>query len=76
MKIGVLGLIVSDLTDVDYNKIRWAADLGFHGVGAHLTVPADTVSDDTVATVKSVIADQNMDFLENLLRWNPPPPWL
>jgi sugar phosphate isomerase/epimerase len=70
MKIGVLGLIVGDLTDVDYNKIRWAAELGFHGVGAHLTVPADSVSAETVATVKSVIADQNIDFLQ---LWGPYP---
>lgn len=70
MKIGVLGLIVSDLTDVDYNKIRWAAELGFHGVGAHLTVPADTVADDTVSKVKSVMAGQDLEFLQ---LWGPYP---
>jgi sugar phosphate isomerase/epimerase len=64
MKIGLLGLIMSDLTDVDYNKIRFAAELGFHGLGAHLTVPAETVSDATAANVKTVIADQNLDFLQ------------
>ena len=70
MKIGVLGLIMSDLTDVNYNLIRRAVDLGFHGVGAHLTVPANTVSNKTAATVKSVIADQDVDFLQ---LWGPYP---
>jgi sugar phosphate isomerase/epimerase len=70
MKIGLLGLIVSDLTDVDYHKIRWAAELGFHGIGAHLTVPADRVSDKTAANVKAVFADQNMPFMQ---LWGPYP---
>ncbi len=70
MKIGVLGLIMSDLSDVDYNKIRWAAELGFHGVGAHLTVPADSITDERATTVKSVFADQNIPFLQV---WGPYP---
>ncbi len=70
MKLGLLGLIVSDLTDVNSNKIRWAAGLGFHGLGAHLTVPANTVSADTAATVKSVFADQGLEFLQ---LWGPYP---
>lgn len=70
MKIGLLGLIMSDLKDVDYNKLRFAAELGFHGVGAHLTVPASEVSDATAATVKSIFADQNMPFLQ---LWGPYP---
>jgi sugar phosphate isomerase/epimerase len=70
MKIGLLGLIASDLTDVNYNKIRFAAELGFHGLGAHLTVPADSISDETAATVKAVIADQKLDFLQV---WGPYP---
>ena len=70
MKIGVLGLIMSDLTNVDYNLIRKAVDLGFHGVGAHLTVPANTVSNKTAATVKAVIADQGIEFLQ---LWGPYP---
>jgi sugar phosphate isomerase/epimerase len=70
MKIGLLGLIMSDLSDVNYNKIRWAAELGFHGVGAHLTVPASTISDQTAERVKSVFADQNMPFLQ---LWGPYP---
>jgi sugar phosphate isomerase/epimerase len=64
MKIGLLGLIVGDLRDVTYNKIRFAAELGFHGLGAHLTVPAETISDRTIVTVKSMIGDQNQDFLQ------------
>jgi sugar phosphate isomerase/epimerase len=71
VKLGLLGLIESDLTDVNYNKIRWAAELGFHGLGAHLTVPAGAVSDETAHTVKSVIADQGLEFLQ---LWGPYPP--
>lgn len=70
MKFGLLGLIVSDLKDVDYNKIRWAAELGFHGLGAHLTVPATAISDDTAARVRAVFAEQNMPFLQ---LWGPYP---
>jgi sugar phosphate isomerase/epimerase len=70
MKIGLLGLIMSDLSDVNYNKIRWAAELGFHGVGAHLTVPASTISDETAEKVKSVFAQQSMPFLQ---LWGPYP---
>jgi sugar phosphate isomerase/epimerase len=70
MKIGLLGLIMSDLSDVNYNKIRWAAELGFHGVGAHLTVPASAISDETAEKVKSVFAQQSMPFLQ---LWGPYP---
>lgn len=70
MKIGLLGLIISDLSDVDYNKLRFAKDLGFHGLGAHLNVPADTISDETVETVKRVFAEQEMPFLQ---LWGPYP---
>jgi sugar phosphate isomerase/epimerase len=64
MRIGLLGLVVGDLSDVNYEKIRFAAELGFDGLGAHLTVPAETISDGIIATVKSVMADQNLDFLQ------------
>ena len=64
MKIGALGYIVGDLTDVDYNKIRWAADTGFHGLGAHLSVPAESISDRTIANARAAFADQGMEFLQ------------
>jgi len=70
MKIGLLGLIASDLTDVDYNKIRFAADLGFHGIGAHLNVPAHTIADKTAANVVAVFKDLNMPLLQ---LWGPYP---
>lgn len=70
MKIGLLGLVWSDWTDVDYNRIRFAAELGFHGVGAHLTVPASTISDELAARVKSVYVDQKMPLLQI---WGPYP---
>jgi len=70
MKIGLLGLIMSDFSDVSYDQIRFAADLGFHGIGAHLTVPASTISDETAQRVKGIFADQRMPFLQ---LWGPYP---
>lgn len=70
MKIGLLGLIMSDLSDVDYNMLRFASDLGFHGLGAHLTVPAGTISDETAERVKAVFDEQNMPLLQV---WGPYP---
>ncbi len=70
MKIGLLGLIVSDFSDVNYDKVRFAKDLGFHGLGAHLNVPADKISDETVERVKHAFAEQDMPFLQ---LWGPYP---
>jgi sugar phosphate isomerase/epimerase len=70
MKIGLLGLIMSDLSDVNYNTLRWAYDLGFHGVGAHLTVPADTISADIAANARSAFDSVGMPFLQ---LWGPYP---
>jgi sugar phosphate isomerase/epimerase len=70
MKIGLLGLVWSDWKDVDYNRIRYAGDLGFHGVGAHLTVPASTITDELAAHVKSVYDAQKMPLLQI---WGPYP---
>ncbi len=64
MKIGLLGLIVSDLSDVDYNKVRFAAELGFHGLGAHLSVPAATIPPDRATAAAAAIAAQGLDFLQ------------
>jgi len=70
MKIGLLGLINSDLNDVNYEKLRFAVELGFHGVGAHLTVPAETVSDEVAERVPKLFKDQNLPFLQ---LWGPYP---
>jgi sugar phosphate isomerase/epimerase len=70
MKIGLLGLVWSDWTDVDYNRIRFAVELGFHGVGAHLTVPARTITDELAAHVKATYDAQNVPLLQV---WGPYP---
>ena len=70
MKIGLLGLIKSDLQDVDYHKLKFAAELGFNGVGAHLNCPADTVSDQTANNARSAFDDQGLDFIQ---LWGPYP---
>ena len=71
MRFGVLGLIMSDLTDVTYEKVQWAVELGFRGLGAHLTVPAATIDDETVARARSVIDSVDLEFLQ---LWGPYPP--
>lgn len=70
MKIGLLGLIWSDWTDVNYNLLRYAVELGFHGVGAHLTVPARTIPDERAANVRAVFDAQNVPLLQ---LWGPYP---
>ncbi|MFN8377416.1 MAG: sugar phosphate isomerase/epimerase family protein [Anaerolineae bacterium] len=70
MKIGLLGLIWSDWSDVDYNRLRYAVELGFHGVGAHLTVPARTITDERAAAVRQVFDGQNVPLLQI---WGPYP---
>lgn len=70
MKLGVLGWILGDLTDVDYRKVRWLTEQGFHGSGAHLTVPAETVSATTAATVRALFDDHPLDLFQ---LWGPYP---
>jgi sugar phosphate isomerase/epimerase len=70
MKIGVLGMIMSDLTDVDYELARRIAELGFHGTGAHLTVPASSIAPDTAANVKALLDAVGVEFLQ---LWGPYP---
>jgi sugar phosphate isomerase/epimerase len=70
MKIGLLDLIWSDWTNVDYNRVRFAAELGFHMLGAKLNVPANTITDELASHVKSVYDAQNMPMLQ---LWGPYP---
>jgi sugar phosphate isomerase/epimerase len=70
MRFGVLGVIESDWTDVRYETIAFARELGFTGIGAHLTVPASTISDEVAETVRASIAGNDMDFLQV---WGPYP---
>ncbi len=70
MRLGVLGVIWSDWTDVGYERVAFARELGFSGIGAHLTVPAATVSDDVAENVRAAIAGNGMEFLQ---LWGPYP---
>jgi hypothetical protein len=49
MRFGLLGLIMSDWSDVTYELVAMARELGFRGLGAHLTVPASRITDETAA---------------------------
>jgi sugar phosphate isomerase/epimerase len=70
MRLGVLGIIWSDWTDVDEQQVAFARELGFSGIGAHLTVPASTISDELAANVRACIASNGLDFMQV---WGPYP---
>ncbi|MBP7964315.1 MAG: sugar phosphate isomerase/epimerase [Caldilineaceae bacterium] len=70
MKLGLLGWIVSDLQDVTYDMVRGVAELGFHGMGAHLTVPAATIPEATATTAARAVADVGLELLQ---LWGPYP---
>ena len=70
MRFGVLGVIWSDWTDVTYGSVAFARELGFCGIGAHLTVPASSVSDEVAANVRACIEGNHLEFLQV---WGPYP---
>jgi len=70
MRFGVLGIIWSDWTDVTYESVAFARELGFSGMGAHLTVPASTISDEVAANVRTCIDGNGLEFLQ---LWGPYP---
>jgi sugar phosphate isomerase/epimerase len=70
MRFGVLGVIWSDWTDVTYETAAFVRELGFRGLGAHLTVPASTISDDVAANVRDCIDANGLDFFQ---LWGPYP---
>lgn len=70
MRFGVLGVVWSDWTDVSYESIAFARELGFAGMGAHLTVPASTISDELAENLRSHIAGNNLEFIQ---LWGPYP---
>ncbi len=70
MRFGVLGVIWSDWTDVTHETVAFARELGFKGIGAHLTVPASTVSHEVAANVRASIDGNGLEFLQV---WGPYP---
>jgi sugar phosphate isomerase/epimerase len=70
MKLGALGIIWSDWRDVTTDTVRFAADLGLQGIGAHLTVPAAGVAPQTAARVAGLVADHGLELLQI---WGPYP---
>ncbi len=70
MRFGVLGVIWSDWTDVTYETAAFARELGFSGIGAHLTVPASTISDELAERVRSSVEGNGLDFIQV---WGPYP---
>ncbi len=68
MRIGLLGLIASDFTDVDAPMLDRARRFGFSALGAHSTVPADDIADHVVDDVRKAIADSSLHLLQ---AWGP-----
>ncbi|HZW00289.1 MAG TPA: sugar phosphate isomerase/epimerase [Candidatus Deferrimicrobium sp.] len=70
MRFGVLGVIWGDWTDVTHETVAFARELGFSGIGAHLTVPASTVSHEVAVRVRASIDGNGLEFLQV---WGPYP---
>jgi sugar phosphate isomerase/epimerase len=70
MRFGVLGIIWSDWSDVTYESVAVARELGFRGIGAHLTVPASTISEAVAANVRACIGGNDLEFIQ---LWGPYP---
>jgi sugar phosphate isomerase/epimerase len=70
MRFGLLGLIMSDWSDVTYELVAMARELGFRGLGAHLTVPASRITDETAARVRKAVDDNGLEFFQV---WGPYP---
>jgi len=70
MKFGVLGWIMSDLSDVDEEMLARASAVGIEGMGAHLTVPATDIEDAEVERVAAVLAASGLEFGQ---LWGPYP---
>jgi sugar phosphate isomerase/epimerase len=70
VRFGVLGVIWSDWSDVTMASVAFARELGFSGLGAHLTVPASTVSQQVAANVRACIDGNGLEFLQV---WGPYP---
>jgi sugar phosphate isomerase/epimerase len=64
VRIGLLGLFTTDLTDVTRDRAAIAAELGFHGVGAHIVVPAESIAASTLAAARATIADHGLEFIQ------------
>ena len=70
MRFGVLGVIWSDWSDVDYDLVAFARGLGFTGLGAHLTVPAGSVSERVSDKVRDAVDANGLELLQ---LWGPYP---
>ena len=70
MRFGALGIIWSDWSDVTYESVAVARELGFRGIGAHLTVPASTIGEAVAANVRACIAGNDLEFIQ---LWGPYP---
>ena len=64
MKIAVQGVFTTDLRDVTYGNARMIAELGFSGIGAHINVPSESISEATIAAARGHIADQGLTWLQ------------
>ena len=64
MKFSVQGIFNTDLKDINYESVRFAAELGFQGLGTHIIVPAESISEPTIANAKAVIAGQGLAWMQ------------
>lgn len=70
MRFGVLGVIWSDWSDVDQELVATAREIGFSGLGAHLTVPAASIAEEVSANVRAAVDANGLELLQ---LWGPYP---
>jgi sugar phosphate isomerase/epimerase len=70
MRFGVLGVIGSDWTDVTWEQGAFARELGFGGMGAHLTVAAAGISREVAENVRRCVVGNDLELLQV---WGPYP---
>ncbi len=64
MRLGVTGMMPSNLDDVDQRLARKIAELGFTGVGAHLAGDPRAVSAETCHRAKSILEEQGIRIIQ------------
>jgi sugar phosphate isomerase/epimerase len=64
MNIAVQGIFTTDLSEVTYERVRFASELGFKGFGAHINVPAEQIPIARIDTARARLADQDMALLQ------------
>lgn len=64
MRLGVTGMIPGDFSQIDHYLIRKIAELGFTGVGAHLSGDPAKLSDAVIQQTRAVLSDHGIQLVQ------------